>query len=146
MVTFIESYFFFTIFLLIYNTIRDLRTQEIDSRWNFMASGSVVMLIAYFQPSLINILIPLIVTSITLFVYSFKKFFASGDIEGMSWVMFSLGLFNYWKMVIFLILITSFYIFNYIILKIMKSKSNRVCGYPMIVGSYLITLLTFFFG
>jgi len=143
---FIEYYLLTATLLLIYNTIRDLRTKEIDSRFNYMAIGCNVMLIAYFQPSFISILVPMIVTSITMFTFSLKKFFASGDIEAMSWVMFSLGLFSYWKMVIFLIVITTFYMFNYIILRIMKAKTNKVSGYPMILGSFLITLLTFFFG
>ena len=143
---FIEYYLSLATLLLIYNTIRDLRTREIDSRFNYMASGCVFMLIAYFQPSFISILIPAIVTSITMIAFSIKKFFASGDIEAISWVMFSLGMFDYWKMVIFLILITSFYTFNFVVLKLMKSKTNKVSGYPMILGSFLITLLTFFFG
>lgn len=144
-ITFITGYFFITTMMLIYNTYKDIKTMEIDSRYNFMAIGATMMLLAYFQTSFITLIVVSIVVSITMLIFNYKKFFASGDIEAMSWVMFALGIFSYGKMIIFLILMTLFYSFNLVMLRLIKSHQKRVPAYCMILGSWLITLITFFF-
>jgi len=143
MITFIESFLLTETLMLIYNTFRDVKTKEIDSRFNYLAIGAILMFIAYFQPSFWIIIVSIIVSSLTVFVFRWKGFFASGDLEAISWVVFTLGLFDYWKMIVFLIMLTLFYAFGLVMIKITK-QGNRLPGYPMILGSFLITLLTFY--
>jgi hypothetical protein len=142
--TFITGYLFISTLMLIYNTYKDIRFKEIDSRWNFMAFGSTIMLLDYFTPKFSLILIVSIAVSVILFIFSYKKFFASGDIEALSWTMFALGIFDYSRMILFLVFLTVLYSINLIIIKIFK-LNNEIVGYPVILSSWLITLISFFF-
>lgn len=173
MVTFIDSYLATATLMLLYNTIRDIRTRQIDSRFNYFAVGATTMLVAYFQPSLINLVIPAAISSMTIILFGVVPkftgltFYASGDLEAISWITFALGFFDYFKFVLFLIALTIFYMIQLAIHTASKryppfppdsifatpprqaavtdlGKSNRVAGYPMIMLSWLVVVLTFY--
>jgi hypothetical protein len=142
---FIEYYLSSVTLFLAINTYKDIKKKEIDSRLNYLAFGATLMILAYFQPSLLAWVIPLLVTTLTVLFFSWKKFLASGDTEAISWMMFALGLFDYWRMVVFLILLTASYCFNFIVKKLSKDPMDKAPGYPLLLSSWLISLLTFFF-
>jgi len=143
--TFLQNYLIFATVLLLYNTYKDLKKMEVDSRFNFMASGALVMLIFYFSPSFLRILIPIIISSITVAFFAWRKFYASGDLEAVAWVLVALGIMDYIRMIIFLVLLTAFYTFGLIMLKLTKRTDNKLPGYPSILGSFILSIISFAF-
>lgn len=150
--TFIETYLFVTTFALAINTWRDIKTREIDSRYNYLAWGATAMLVGYFQPSLFTMIASLLMSSsIVAALYLIPKLLwktealASGDAEALSWVIYSLAMFNYWRAVVFIGCMTAINAFSFGVLKVRKHDGTKVAGYPMILGSFLITLITFYF-
>jgi len=133
----IGAYYFITSLMLIYNTVRDLKTQEIDERFNYLALGATLMLIPILKPSWLLLLV-LIFLSILSSIF-FKKAMASGDLQALNWIYLGLGIIDYTKVIKFLISLTGLFTLSFAITKLLKA--NKLApGYPLILGSYIIAI------
>lgn len=139
------GYLFFTAMMLLYNTVRDMRTREIDSRFNFMAIGATIMLLIANRPGWL-ILGFAILTAFCL-GFLLKKHFASGDREAMGWIVLGLAIINPAKVFIFLFVFLALTTLSLgLSLAISKrndptSSKQGVPGYVAILGSYVLVAL-----
>jgi len=134
----IAAYYFVSTLMLIYNTIRDIHTREIDERFNYFAFGSTLMLIAYIKISLILLLVLIFLTGFLSFM--FKKFMASGDLQALAWILLGFGAIDPFKIIKFLITFTGLFVLTFLIKKLMKKEKEETPGYISFLGSYIITI------
>lgn len=137
----ITSYFLFTGLMLLYNTIRDLKTRTIDSRFNYFAMGATIMLMAYNQTSILQSAFALLMILAIWLINRKIQTLANGDIEALTWILLGLWSISYINPIKFFLMFTMFYSIALLIVRIMKVKETMLPCYPMILLSYIITAL-----
>lgn len=130
------SYLSLGFFLLLYNTVRDMKTRVIDSRFNFMAVGATIMLAAANRPGWL-ILGFGIFTSLSLAML-LRKHLAGGDLEAIGWVVLGMAVLNPAKVFIFLVSLAALTSLSIAISRAI-SKQQGLPGYVAILGSYALT-------
>ena len=134
----ITTYYFLSLIMLIYNTFKDIKTREIDERYNYFAFGATFMLLAYFKTSIIFIFALSFLTGLIIFIT--KRFMALGDLQALTWILLGFGAIEQFKIVKFLIAFTMLLVITLITKKFIKREQEETPGYILILGSYIITI------
>lgn len=135
------SYFFsFGIFWLIILTYQDFKKGKIDSRYNWFMSGVVGSMIYLSHPPLFEIV--LFIGVAVLFSMIISKVVGKGDIAALGWIILGLGLVDAAMVVVFFLMLVSFSLIHYS-LRFISKIEGKVAFYPVIFGTFLVTLLTF---
>ncbi len=134
----ITIYYFLSILMLIYNTFRDIRTREIDERYNYFMFGATMMLLGYFKINIILVFILIFLTIIVILLT--KKFMATGDLQALVWILLGFGAIEHFKIIKFLIAFTGLFILSFITKKLIKKEREETPGYILLLGAYLITI------
>lgn len=134
-----DTWFIIGSLMLAYNTWRDLKTREIDSRWNFFAFGATVMLLAYLKTDLLTLFL-LLGLALLINLVLRKPTFSEGDHEAVAWVVIGLGATNLVKIPVFLLAMAILTFFGILFVKYgLKLEHQHLPGYLFILTSFLFT-------
>lgn len=133
------SYSFITSLMLFYNAIRDIRTRTIDDRLNYLCLGASLMMFAYVRPGLIVLAAVIAFTVLASIIL--KNAYAPGDISAFQWLFFGVGCLNIYYLPVFLMILACMQAIISIIARFGLKLMDKLPGYPIILGSWIIFLL-----
>lgn len=133
----IVSYLIITFMMLLYNTVRDVLTGMVDTRFNAVAAGATLMFLSFNGIGFWQILALSVGTGILCGLLS--KNFALGDLEAVGWIMPGLYAWSMWKPIKFLLSLLLLITVRVGVKWVMK-KEDKGKGYPLLLGSYIIAL------
>jgi hypothetical protein len=133
-------YILVTVSSLLFNSITDVKTRQIDSRLNYLSMGATIVLVVALSPSLLTLVGIAIVGIISQLM--FRKFMSTGDFEALSWIYLFLGVYKIFNLIIFLVALSLISALSYLAIRFsLHKKDFKLPYYPIILGSYIISIL-----
>lgn len=142
----VDVFLFSAFFVLLLQTYKDMKTQKVDSRRNWVIQGE---LLAFVLLGLVNFIAYLaLVVATTLFNILFlKSFWGEGDTEILAWLI--PGLILLAGPFYALVFLLSFALFTAVVFSAKKffkvSGEVKSPGVPLIFGAFLMVVSMFYF-
>lgn len=137
----LQTYFFFTLLFLGVHIYQDLKTQEIDTRYNYLMKGLLLGTILWAGLPTIGLFI-LTVGTILINYFIIKDTFGEGDKGIFLWLATSFYLIGWAYFLVFWVCLGFITMIHIVVKHITKTK-GKMPGTPLLLLAYLLTILLY---
>ncbi|MCJ7458310.1 MAG: hypothetical protein MUP17_04905, partial [candidate division Zixibacteria bacterium] len=113
--------------------IQDIRSMQINSRWNYIMGGVVACMVLLSHRPILYIAAIILMT--VTFPIACKSFFAKGDIQVMSWQILGLGILGPTFLYLYWILLPS-YLLVHTAFRMLYHIKEKTAGIPILAATF----------